>query len=146
MSTQQRMHAIGGLGSALQLWLALLLICTAPAHSQQAALLVWQGVVRDARGAPVAGVVVQLTNHSTKAEAKTGAGGRFKLPPLPAGQYRLSIEAERRKIEYARPIDLAPGAPPVAIVVSGRDQLALSILKEPVSYTHLDVYKRQPIT
>jgi hypothetical protein len=108
----------------------LLLICTAPAHSQQSALPGWQGVVRDARGAPVAGVIVRLTDHGIKAEAKTGTGGRFKLPPLPAGQYRLSIEADRRKIEYAQPVDLAPGAQLVAITLSGRDQLALAILKE----------------
>src|ERR1035438_6446685 len=93
VSIRQRTHAIGRLEPPLHLWLALLLICTAPAQSQQTTLPVWQGVVRDARGAPAVGVIVRLTRHGTKAEAKSGTGGRFRLPPLPAGQYSLSIEA-----------------------------------------------------
>jgi hypothetical protein len=81
VSMQQRTHATGGLESSLlRLWLAFLLICTAPAQTQQS-LPVWQGVVRDARGAPVAGVIVRLTHHGAKAEAKSGTGGRFRLPP-----------------------------------------------------------------
>jgi hypothetical protein len=135
VSTQRYTQATGGSASTRQLWLALLLVCAAPAHSQPTAVLVWQGLLRDARGAPIPGVIVRLTDHGTKAEAKTGAGGRFQLPPLPAGHYRLSIEADRRKIEYARAIDLVLGALPVAITFSGRNQLALSTLKEQTGAT-----------
>src|ERR1700731_1977558 len=82
----------------------LFLLCAAPARAQKAGVSAWQGIVRTADGAPVAGVIVRLAGGS-KAEAKTGTDGRFKLPPLPVGKYRLSIDADHNKFEYATPVE-----------------------------------------
>jgi hypothetical protein len=113
----------------LGLALAVLALCAAPASAQQAAVLpVWQGVLRDAAGAPIAGAKIRLAGVA-KAQAVTGTDGHFQLPALAAGQYRLTVEAGGRKVQYALPIDLAPAAPPVAITLSGRGELTVAALK-----------------
>jgi hypothetical protein len=50
---------------------------------------------------------------------------------LPAGQYRLSVKASGGKIEFAQPIELAPGIPatPVVLTLSGRGDLTMALLK-----------------
>jgi len=99
------------------------------AWGQQAAQSAWQGVLRNAAGAPIGAATVRLAGPAGEAEAKTGADGRFQLSALPAGQYRLSVEANDRKVEHALPIDLAPGAPAVAITLSARGELTVASLK-----------------
>jgi hypothetical protein len=89
----------------------------------------WQGVLSNAAGAPIAGAKVHLAGAAGDAEAKTGADGRFQLSALPAGQYRLSVEAKNRTTVYALPIDLAPGAPAVAIKLSAHGELTVAPLK-----------------
>jgi hypothetical protein len=86
-------------------------------------------VLRNAGGAPIAAAIVWLTGNGAKARAVTGADGRFQLPPLQPGQYRLTVEANSRKVEYAQPIDLVPSGPAVALTLSGRGELTLAALK-----------------
>jgi outer membrane receptor protein involved in Fe transport len=106
-----------------------LLLAVAGAWAQQAAQPIWQGVLRNAAGAPIPAAKVRLVGNSATAEAATGANGQFRLAALPAGQYRLIVEADGSKIEYAQPIDLAPAAPAVALTLSGRGELAVAVLK-----------------
>lgn len=106
-----------------------LLLAVAGAWAQQAAQPIWQGVLRNAAGAPIPAAKVRLVGNGATAEAATGANGQFRLAALPAGQYRLIVEADGSKIEYAQPIDLAPAAPAVALTLSGRGELAVAVLK-----------------
>ena len=103
------------------------LLTTGATYAQQA---VWQGVLRNAAGAPIASARVRLSGEGAQAEAVTGADGRFRLSVLPQGQYRLTVEANGRKIEYAQPVDLAPASPAVALTLSGRGELTVENLKE----------------
>ena len=92
--------------------------CRAGFVAQNAAQRVWQGVLHNAAGAPIAGAKIRLT----------ASGARLKQPPastdisdsrrLPAGQYHLTVEAKGRKIEFGQPVDLAAAAPAVSITLS----------------------------
>ncbi len=120
--------------SILVLAIAACLLAAAGAGAQQAELSVWQGIVRNAAGAPIPAVTVRLAASGTSAEAVSGVDGRFHMMGLPPGQYRLSVESKGRRIDYALPIDLVagvPGAggPNVAITLSGRGELTVSALK-----------------
>ena len=115
--------------AARTLLLAVLLLSAAGAWAQQAAQAVWQGVLRNAGEAPIAAAKVRLASNAAIAEAVTGADGHFRLQPLPAGQYRLTVEANGSKTEFAQPIDLTAAAPAVAITLSGRGELTVSQLK-----------------
>jgi hypothetical protein len=111
------------------------LLTVAGAWAQPAALPAWQGILRNAAGAPIPGATIRLT-ATAAAEAVTAADGSFRLLNLAPGQYRLSIESKGRRIDYAQPIDLVvsvhgSGVPMVAITLSGRGELTVSILKAP---------------
>jgi len=108
------------------LLLAAWLLIAAGAWAQQP---VWQGVLRNAAGAPIPSAKVRLSGSGVQAEAITTADGRFKLPALLPGQYRLTVEANGRKIEYAQPINLAQASPAVALTLSSRGELSVTILK-----------------
>jgi hypothetical protein len=120
-----------------QFWLVALgalLLCAQGAWAQAAApLAVWQGVLRNAAGAPIAGASIGLAAKGAKSQASTGADGRFQLPSLLPGQYRLTVEANGDKVEYAQPIDLAPAAPAVLLILSGRGELTVGLLKVPTA-------------
>ena len=112
------------------LLLAWLLLIATPLRARQVATsVVWQGVLHDTAGAPIAQAKVRLTGNGARAEAITGADGRFQLKALEPGQYRLRIETQGRKIDYAVPIDLASAAPPVAITLSSRGELSVAALQ-----------------
>jgi Carboxypeptidase regulatory-like domain len=96
--------------------------------AQGAAKATWQGVLRDAAGAPIAGAKIVLRAGSAKAEATTGADGRFKLPPLPARAYHLTVETKGSKVDYAEPVELTAAGPAVALTLSGRGELTLAAL------------------
>ena len=113
----------------MSLAIAALLLCGPVAPAQQpAALPVWQGVLHDAAGAPIAGAKIRLVG-TAKAQAVTGPDGRFQLPPLATGQYRLTVEAGGRKVQYALPIDLEPAASAVSLTLSGHGELTVTALK-----------------
>jgi len=88
--------------------------------------------VRDTAGAPVAGAKVRLAAKQVQAEAMTAADGQFKIPALPVGQYRLTLEVGGRKVAYSAPVDLAPAAPAVVLTLSA-SELTLAVLKGQVA-------------
>ena len=105
------------------------LLFTAGAQAQQPAQSVWQGVLRDAASAPIPGAKVRLAGKGAAAEAVTGADGSFKLTPLPVGQYRLSVNAKGRRVNYAQPIDIEAAAPSVALTLSNRGELSVAVIQ-----------------
>ena len=94
--------------------------------AEQPSLPAWQGILHNAAGAPVAGAQIRLSGNHESAEAKTGADGQFHLKPLPPGQYKLTIVAEGRTIEYAQGVNLQPDPPPVNVEVSNRGELTVT--------------------
>jgi hypothetical protein len=60
------------------------------------------------------------------AESTTSADGSFKLPALPPGKYKLTVEAEGRKVAYAQTIDLTPAPPVELITLSNRGELEVA--------------------
>jgi hypothetical protein len=113
-----------------QIWAltALFLLATA-GWAQQAAQTAWQGVLRDAAGAPLADARVRLAGGGAQAEAVTGADGHFHLAALPPGHYRLTVEADGRTVAYAQPVELTPAAPAVALTLTAQGELAVAVLE-----------------
>ena len=109
--------------------LAALLLFTAKTQAQQPAQSVWQGVLRDAASAPIPEAKVRLAGKDDAAEAVTGTDGSFKLTPLPVGQYRLSVQAKGRRVNYAQPIDIEAAAPSVALTLSDRGELSVAVIQ-----------------
>jgi hypothetical protein len=68
---------------------------------------------------------VRLTGAAT-GEAKTASDGAFTLPALPPGKYKLTVEAEGRKVAYAQTIDLTPAPPVELITLSNRGELEVA--------------------
>src|SRR5271165_4146818 len=110
---------------------AAILFCTPASAQQPAASASWQGILRNAAGAPIPAAKVRLTGSSVsvKAEATTAADGQFKLSPLPAGPYHLTLEADGRTIDVAQSVDLIPAAPSVVLTLSARGELTIALLK-----------------
>lgn len=80
------------IGASLRAALVLLLMLL-PCGAQQLAQ-VWTGTARNASGAPVSGVRIQVAAVGVSAEplqAISGADGRIRLGPVLPGQYRLSV-------------------------------------------------------
>ena len=118
-------------GKRTTLWVCSLLaihLFTSTTDAQQPEQPVWQGIVHNPAGAPIAAAKIRLTGAAS-AEAVSSADGRFRMTPLPAGSYRLTVEADGRKVEAAQPVDLAPAATAVTITLSDRGELTVAILK-----------------
>jgi hypothetical protein len=107
----------------------LFLLFTMGAWAQQSAQSVWQGVLRDGASAPIPGAKVRLAGKGAATEAETGTDGAFRLPPLPVGQYRLTVHAKGRRVNYTQPIDLEPAAPSVALTLSDRGELTVAAIQ-----------------
>ncbi len=101
-------------------------MCTV-AGAQQA---IWQGVLRNAGGAPIPGAKITLAGSGGQAETATGSAGQFQLAALPAGQYRLTVETNGTKVEYLQPIELAAANAAVALTLSGRGELTVTTLQD----------------
>ncbi len=107
--------------------------------AEQAAFPAWQGFLRTAAGAPIAGAKVRLTaggstgSSATTAEATTAADGQFHLAPLPPGTYHLTVIEEGRTVELALPVALTQSAPPVVLTLSDRGELSVAIFKAPAA-------------
>jgi hypothetical protein len=86
---------------------------------------VWHGSVRNSAGAPIAGARVRLIG-GVVAESQAGPDGTFRLPALPPGQYKLTIEAAGRTFSYAESIVLQPAAPGVVVTLSDRGEFTLT--------------------
>ena len=85
--------------------------------------------MRNGNGTPVSGAIVRLAGGS-KAEAKSGIDGRFKLPPLPVGKYHLTIETDQHKVDYAAPMELSAVSPAVTITLSADYRITVAIPNE----------------
>ena len=105
------------------------MLAAATAWGQQAADAVWQGTLRTPGGAPMASAKIRLTGPSATVQATTDAAGKFRLPALAAGTYRLIVEVHGHKTEYAEPIELAPASPAVELTLSARGELSVSVLQ-----------------
>ena len=105
-----------------------------PALSQQSpASPVWQGVLRNSGGAPIAGATVRLTSATASSDALTAADGSFRLSVLPAGQYKLTVRAGGRSVEYALPVAIESGVGqmvPMALTLSSRGELSVAVLQQ----------------
>jgi hypothetical protein len=115
-------------GKFFRIFLLLAWLLTAGAACAQQAI--WQGVLHNAAGAPIASARVRLSGNGAQAEAVTADDGRFRLAALPQGQYRLTVEANGRTVEYTQPVDITPASPVVALTLSGRGELTVTALKE----------------
>jgi hypothetical protein len=115
--------------------LAALLFSAAAAGAQQTAQAGWQGVLHNGAGAPIPAATIRLAGNGAAAEAVTGTDGQFRLTPLPAGQYRLTVKSGSGMVEYSEPISLTQGAAPapVALTLSGRRELTVAALKGQVA-------------
>ena len=109
--------------------IAVFVMSTAGTLAQTPTEGTWRGVLRNAGGAPVSGAKIRLAGKGAAAEAATSADGAFRLAPLSAGQYRLTVQAQGRKVNYAQPIDVEPAAPPVALTLSERGELTVTELQ-----------------
>jgi len=90
-------------------------------------------MLRNPAATPIPAAKIRLDGNGVAAEAATGTDGKFQLAALPAGQYLLTVETDRRKIDCAQPIDLAPAAPPVALTLSARGELTVAVLTGPTA-------------
>jgi hypothetical protein len=68
---------------------------------------------------------VRLTGAAT-AEASTGPDGAFTLPALPVGKYKLTVDAEGRKLTSSQTIDLTPAMPVELITLSNRGEIQVA--------------------
>jgi hypothetical protein len=75
--------------------------------------------------APVAGAKVRLAGAST-AEASTAADGAFALPSLPLGRYKLSVDAEGRRVVYTQAVELTAATSVEVITLSNRGEVEVS--------------------
>jgi hypothetical protein len=96
--------------------------------AQQTAKPVWQGVLRNAAGAPIPAATVQLAADGTQAQAITGGDGHFQLQPLAPGRYKLAVKTEGRTIDCSQTIELASSPAPVLLTLSGRGELTVTLL------------------
>ncbi len=89
--------------------LILFLACGTSALAQSTAAL--QGTVLDAQGAVVAGAKVTVKNLATDLtrEVETDSTGNFKIPALPAGNYRVEIRKEGFRAAIANSYTLEVG-------------------------------------
>jgi hypothetical protein len=99
------------------------------ANAQQQVQAVWEGTLRNSTGAPIANATIELVGGSARDEATTGVNGTFRVSALP-GQYRLTVEANGKRDQYKRAIEVAPTGPSVVIVLSDRGEITVSALPE----------------
>src|SRR5260370_42333390 len=94
--------------------------------AQNAALPLWQGVLRDAAGLPIYGAGVHLKGKNGTFNATTGTDGQFRIELIPVGQYELSVDANHDKISYAAPINIAAASPKIVITLSAQKGLSVT--------------------
>ena len=108
---------------------ATVLLCATPGAQTIAVL---QGLISDASGAVLPGVVITVRDDSTGLEmsVRTGPAGRYRLAAIPAGTYRLTVEApgfrteiiEQLKVDVGRTLvrdfRLTIGASSETVIVS----------------------------
>jgi hypothetical protein len=105
------------------------LLLPAGVFAQSTTQIAWRGVVRNSNGAPIAAAKVRLAGKGSKAEAVSGTDGGFHLEALPAGDYRLTIQWNGRRVEAAQAIALRPAESPALLMLSDRGELTVSVLE-----------------
>ena len=98
--------------------------------AQNAVLPLWQGVLRDAAGVPIHGAGVRLKGKSGTFNTTTDTDGQFRIELIPVGQYRLSVDANHDKIQYASPINIKGTSPTVVITLSAQKGLSVTSVTE----------------
>ena len=109
--------------------IAALLLFASQSWAQQPGQNTWRGVLRNSAGAPIAGAKVQLKAGDAEVEATTGSDGTFQLAPLRAVPFHLTVQTKANRANYGQPIDIQPGAGPVAITLSERGELTVGALQ-----------------
>jgi hypothetical protein len=94
--------------------------------AQNTARSVWQGILRDAAGLPIHGAGVHLKGKSGTFNATMGTDGQFRFELIPAGQYQLSVDVNRDKIQYASLINIAGPSPTVVVTLSAQKSLSVT--------------------
>jgi len=115
------------------------------------------GLVRDPSGAVVSGAKVTVTDvdRGIVLTLSTNDNGEYVASPLRIGRYSVTVAKEGFKKAVAGPVQvniqdrvgvdlkLDPGMATEVVAVTGERPQLETETSEPVSYTHLDVYKRQ---
>src|SRR5947209_961172 len=68
----------------------------------------WTGTVRSEEGTPITGVTLVLRSEAANFTASSNAGGQFGFPSLPSGSYRLTLQANDRRIQFRQVLDFPP--------------------------------------
>ena len=106
----------------------LAIFCAQPIHAQDRAGTL-QGVVKDGKGAPVAGAFVKMHNADRRLTFMviSQEQGRYSVNTLPRGKYTVQAIGGEFQSEPSAPADLAPGTPAavdLALTVTRAPQLA----------------------
>src|SRR5579872_855991 len=88
-----------------------LLLAAATALLAQVGTSSLTGVVTDPSGAsvPNAGITLTGADHTFTQRTVTGADGRYVLPSIPPGQYRVSVNASGFVSQETEPFELSSG-------------------------------------
>jgi hypothetical protein len=113
--------------------------------AQNTALPPWQGVLRDAAGAPIHGAGVHLKGKSGAFNAITGTDGQFRIEFIPAGQYKLSVDANHDRIQYATPIEVGT-SPTVVIALSPQKTLSVTSVTDQLAATGGEALSSQTVS
>jgi hypothetical protein len=114
--------------------------------AQSAALLVYQGVLRDAAGVPIRGAGVRLVGKGGTFQTTTDADGQFRIELMSAGQYELSVNENDDKIRYASPINIGGTSPTVVITLSAQKSLSLTSVTDQHSATGGEALSSQTVS
>jgi hypothetical protein len=92
--------------------------------------VIWSGVLRTTAGAPIANAKIALSADGKQVQAETASDGRFRLMGVAPGSYRLTIQAAKRKAQYAQAIEVARDGSEVAITLSARGEISVAVLQD----------------
>jgi hypothetical protein len=106
----------------------------------------WQGVLRDAAGVPIHGAGVHLKGRSGAFNATTGIDGQFRIEFIPAGQYKLSVDANHYRIQYASPINIVGTPPTVVITLSPPKSLSVTSVTDQLAATGGEALSSQTVS
>jgi hypothetical protein len=85
----------------------------------------WNGTLRDAHGAAIAGAVVRVQSAGTKAAATTRSDGQFEFAGLPAGEYSVSVEYKGSTATCSQQVRLPGSASAAVLELSAEGSVSL---------------------